>query len=324
MAYFSTTGTATDTAALYAALKTFLTTTAGWTLHDDVSATEPYFVAYSPGESGNERIYLRYLDSSTAGRISVSAWQYWNATTHAGVNGAYNTAFPTIVSSDSGSFVYWFFCDLDHVVVVTKISAVYAMQYAGIPDRFWSSSIATASGAISAGSDVVVQVDDASAVTVGKKAVIVDNANIELATVSARDTSSTPNTITFATVAKSYTSGAQIGEDPRPTLVAQNSSLAGYAVNGSNGWTATTGQNIVVDRPAWISYGDPDTRQGLTTLAAFVVYHSAVGNEEIRGTLKKVYATGGGNLSSEDTLTVGSDTYRAFNLATYGWAAIKV
>jgi len=326
MAYVSTTGIAANTAELYTALKTFLTTTAGWTLHDDVAQTNPYFVAYSPGESGRERIYLRYYDISTANQLCVAAFQYWNATTHAGVHGATNgdTSNPFIITSDTASFIYWIYADLDHVIIVTKIVSTYYIQYSGIIDRLWSSSIATSQASIAAGSNVVVPVDDASIFTVGRKYVIIDNANVELATVSAVDTGATPDTVTFATVTKSYSSGAQIGEDPRPVGSWRCDSIAGFFINGVAGWSSTSGQYYVSERiQTTMSYADPDARFGLTLLIPFPVICQTAGAQETRGSLTGVYAVGGDNTASEDTITVGSDTYTVFKTNWWGALAVK-
>jgi len=67
MAYHSTSGTATNTADLLTKLKDFLVTTCGWTLHDDGSATaEPYYVLKSVGESGNEDIYIQFINDTAS------------------------------------------------------------------------------------------------------------------------------------------------------------------------------------------------------------------------------------------------------------------
>ena len=45
--------------------------------------------------------------------------------------------------------------------------------------------------------------------------------------------------------------------------------------------------------------------------------------QELRGELIEVFAVGGGNVASEDTIQIGTDSYRVFNLTTGGWCAVK-
>lgn len=328
MAYHSTSGTATNTVDLLVKLKDFLVTTCGWTLHDDGSAqSEPYYVLKSVGESGNEDIYIQIInDTANSDCISVKGYLYWNAATHVGVKVVYSSGATMISTKDSATFLYWLYGDLDHMYVVTKIVATYYGHYSGIINRFWSAQTAVSQGAVTSGSNVVMQVDDASLLTAGKYYLIKDDANIERVQVTARDTGSTPHTITIATLVSGYAAGAKIGEDPQPVIIGRNTMPGNcYALNKWNGWASATGQvgSCGSVTSAFIAYTDPDARYGLVTMFPWLVAITGTGNEELRGELIEVYSIGPGAGDSEDVIDLGTGTYKMFNISSAGWCAIK-
>jgi hypothetical protein len=328
MAYHSTSGTATNTADFLTKLKDFLVTTCGWTLHDDGSAqAEPYYVLKSVGESGNEDIYIQFInDTANADCVSVKGYLYWNAATHVGVKVAFSSAATMISTKDATSFLYWLYADLDHLYVVTKIVATYYGHYSGVIKRLWSSQTAISQGAVTAGSNVVVQVDDASILTVNKRYIIKDNAAIERVLVTARDTGATPNTVTVAALVSGYAAGAKIGEDPQPVIIGKNTMPGNfYALNKWDGWTSATGQtgNCGAAHASMSGYCDPDVRYGLVTMFPWLVAMTAASNEELRGELIDVYSIGIGAGDSEDVIDLGTSTYKMFNISTAGWCAIK-
>ena len=327
MAYHSTSGIATNTADLLVALKNFLVDTVGWTLHDDGSSdTDPYYVFKSYGETGSEDIYLRYIDDSGSNRIFVEAYQYWNASTHTGLNVASNWTYTCVKTLDSSQFIYWLYGDLDHLFVVTKISSSYYGQYAGLINRFWSGAVALTQSAVSPGSDVVIPVSDASILQEAYYYLIKDDGGIGRIQVSSRDTVSTPNTITVYTLGQSFGAGAKIGEDPQPVITGYyNSPSSFYAVNRYDGSTLNGG---FTGRCGAANGGlqgdcDPEFRYGRTVLFPWLVSHNAPDNQELRGELIEVYSIGSGNVDVEDTLEIGSDTYKVFNLNGPGWCAVK-
>ena len=320
MAYHSTSGTAANTADFLIKLKDFLVTTCGWTLHDDqMGQAQPYFVTKSSGESGNEDIYMQFCNDTNVDIIAVKGCLYWNATTHAAVKDAFYPAGTCITTKDSGAFLYWFYGDMDHVFVVTKIVATYYGHYSGIIKRFWSDKIAITQGGANAGSNVVVQVDDASFVTVNKRYIIKDNANIERVLVTAKDTSATPNTVTIAVLANPYTVGAKMGEDPQPVIVSKNNMpSAFYAVNRWDGWASTTGQSGTCGaaNASFSGYCDPDLRYGVVVMFPWLVAMTAGNNDELRGELIEIYSVGPGAGDSEDVIDLGTSTYRMFNMSS--------
>ena len=327
MPYHNATAICPDKQTFLSALVDFLTTTVGWTLHDDMSGdAEPSYVFKSYGESGAEDIYLRFGDDATTDRIYVQAWQYWDATTHVGVNGAWYSSGTYIRIKDAAEFIYWFYADLDHVFIVTKVGSTYYGHYHGLLRRFWSDAVALTQAAVTAGSNVVIPVNDAALFLVDEYYLIKDNAAIERVKITARDTVSTPNTVTIETLANAYAAGAKIGEDPQPVVAGYYQSPGTfYAVNRFDGYVNYNGQygragsatgNLQSDC-------DPDKRYSRTVLFPWLASHQDASYQELRGEFIEVYAIGGGNVDSEDILEIGTDTYRAFNLNGPGWCAVK-
>jgi len=326
MSYHSSYQTASNTADLLAKLKTFLITTCGWTLHDDQMAlAQPYFVAYSEGESGAEDIYLQFIDDSSTNMISVRSALNWDATTHTAVKPVYSTS-TGIITSDSAPFNCWMFANLDRIFVVTRIGAVYNPHYSGILKRFWSDDIAITQASAAAGSNVTIPVNDASVLTAGKYYVIKDNANIARVQVTATNTSSTPNTITIATLSTGYSAGAKIGEDPQPVLVGLSSLSSGLFLNRHDGYTSQQAHTAYVRDPSTyqLNNTDPDSRYGLVAMFPLFVTSELSGYTELRGELIEVFSVGPGVGASEDVIDLGAETYKIFNVSGgSSWIAVK-
>jgi len=327
MAYHSTQGTAHGRLDLLNQIKDFLVTTVGWTLHDDQSAdAQPYYVFKSVGESGAEDIYLQYRISTSSGRLQVTAFQYWDAATHSGVNEGSSSSQTYVRVEDSADFIFWLFADKDHFFVVTKLLSSYYGQYGGLLERFWSAAVALTQEVAAAGSDVVVQVNDATIFTPDEYYIIKDNAGIERIRITAVDTATTPNTVTIENLAQAYAASAKIGEDPQPVMVGvYNSPGYFYAVNKFDGWSSVSGQQGRCGAANGGLQGetDPEMRYGTTLLFPWLASMYSAAYQELRGELIEVYATGGGNVASEDTIEIGADVYRVFNLYSGGWCAVK-
>lgn len=327
MAYHSTTGTADNSADFLVKLKDFLTTVAGWTLHDDGSAQpDPYYVLKSAGESGAEDIYLQFIDDSNTNRIAVRGSMYWDAAAHAGVKEAYHNSYTYIGTVDASPFLFWLFADLDHVFIVTKLVATYYGHYSGLIKRFWSGAVAVTQAAAAPGGDVVVQVNDASIFSVGSHYLIKDDAEIERVQVTAVDTVSTPNTVTLANLVNGYAAGAKIGEDPQPVIIGRNQMPGNfYALNKFDGWASASGQSgsCAAAHGNFHTAANPDQRYGLVTMFPWLVAHTSSAYKELRGELIEIYAIGSGAADSEDVLDLGSATYKIFNLSGPGWCAVK-
>jgi len=327
MPYHSTTAICPNKQNFLAALVDFLTNTVGWAIHDDLSGdATPSYVLRSYGESGAEDIYLRLVDDASADRIFVEAWQYWDAATHTGVNRAWYTSATYIRIRDAAEFIYWFFADLNHVFIVTKIGSTYYGHYHGLLRRFWSDAVALTQAAVTAGGNVIVPVNDATLFLIGEHYLIKDNAAIERVRITARDTTSSPNTVTIETLANGYSVGAKIGEDPQPVIVEHYQSPGSfYALNHFNGYYGYSGQNgrAGAAHGALSNDCDPDMRYGRTVLFPWLASHQDANYQELRGEFIEVYAIGGGNVDSEDILEIGPDRYRVFYLSGPGWCAVK-
>ncbi|MHB9038774.1 MAG: hypothetical protein ACYC64_19180 [Armatimonadota bacterium] len=326
MAYHSSYQTASNTADLLTKLKDFLITTCGWTLHDDgMAQAQPYFVAYSAGESGQEDIYLQFIDDSSTNLISVRGALYWDATSHASVKPVCSTS-TGIVTADSAPFNCWLFANLDRVFVMTRIGAIYNPHYSGIVKRFWSGDVAVTQQAASMGSNVTIQVNDASVLTPGKYYLIMDNANIARVQITATNTSSNPNTVTIASLATNYSAGAKIGEDPQPVIIGNSSLASCLLLNRHDGYTAQTSHSAYVrDFSSYqLSNTDPDSRYSMVAMFPLFVTSELTGFNELRGELIEVYSIGQGAGASEDVIDLGTATYKMFNLSGgSSWIAVK-
>jgi hypothetical protein len=307
-------------------LKSFLTTVCGWTLWDDqMGQAQPYFVAFSAGESGQEDIYLQFIDDASADRIAVRGALYWDAATHTAIKPVYS-ASTTIVTSDAGSFTYWMFGSLDRVAITTRIGSNYYVHYSGLIKRFWSDKVAVTQQAALAGSDVVVPVNDASVLSPGKYYYIKDNANIARVRVSATDVVSNPNTITIASLATGYAAGAKIGEDPQPIVVGYMNMGQCLVLNRSDGYSSQSGQVAYLrDFSTYQTQAtDPDARYQMVAMFPAFVTSESSGAEELRGELIDLYSIGPGAGVSEDVIDLGTSTYKMFNLTgTSSWVAIR-
>lgn len=326
MANHSLYQTASNTADLLAKLKDFLTNTCGWTLHDDgMTQAQPYFVVYSVGESGQEDIYLQFIDDSSTNMISIRGSLYWDATSHTAVKPVYSSN-TGIVTADTAQFNCWVFANLDRVFIVTRIGAIYNPHYSGLIKRFWSDQIAITQAVTGIGSDITVPVNDASILTTGRYYVIKDNANIARIQVTAVDIISNPNTVTIANLSTGYSAGAKIGEDPQPVLISYSNLPSCLLLNRYDGYTGQS-SHLAYARD-YVNYhlnnSDPDNRYGMVAMFPMFVTCEASGYNELRGELIDVHCIGPGAGASEDVLDLGTSTYKIFNNSGGStWIAVR-
>ncbi|MEN6358290.1 MAG: hypothetical protein ABFD83_14550 [Armatimonadota bacterium] len=327
MANHSSYQTASNTADLLAKLKDFLTNTCGWTLHDDgMGQAQPYFVAYSAGESGQEDIYLQFIDDSSTNMISIRGALYWDAASHTAVKPVYSASNTGIVTSDSASFNCWLFGSLDRVFIVTRIGAIYNPHYSGLIKRFWSEQIAVTQEAAGVGSDITVSVNDASILTPGKYYIIKDNTNITRVQITATDLVSNPNTVTIANLSAGYSAGAKIGEDPQPVIIGYSNLPGCLLLNRYDGYAGQS-THVAYARDFQnyqLNNSDPDNRYGMVAMFPVFVTCEASNYNELRGELIEVYCIGPGAGASEDVIDLGTSTYKMFNNSGgSSWLAVK-
>lgn len=328
MAYHTTSGIASNTADMLVKLKDFLTGTCGWTLWDDgMAEAQPYFVAYSSGESGREDIYLQFINDDYTNKISVIGALYWDNATHTAVKPVYYPDSTAFVTSDVDPFNYWIFANLDRVFIVTRLGTTYYGHYSGVIKRFWSDAVAVTQAGASLGDDVTVPVNDASAISPGEYYIIKDNLNIARVQVTGTDTSSNPNTVTIATLLTDYSAGAKIGEDPQAVIVGTGGLPGCYLLNGHNGYSGSSSHPAFAREFSGYQTGitDPDCRYRLVAMFPIFVCSDAAGYDELRGELIEVFSIGAGAGVSEDVIDLGTATYKIFYISggPNTWIAVR-
>jgi hypothetical protein len=325
MAYHSTSGTANNTADFFVRFKNFIVDTVGWTmLAVDMGAANPYLYVNSSGESGKETIYLLFDKfTANADKLCVRAALWWNPGTSAAVLPAGTTGYNYISTKDSATFLYWIYADLDHIVVITRTGTSYYGAYLGIPKRYWSSNMALTQADVTAGSNVVVPVDNASYFKPGQYYQIINRDKFERMQVTAIDTASTPNTITIVSLANAYVTGARVGEDVIPVLICRDTQLIQMHTGSRyNGWT-TSVIDISVNGSSGgaISNAVNDCRYNLIGIFPCWASCGTTNYSEVRGQLIEVYETSTSWGVSEDVVDAGGGvTYKYFYIGSKGFA----
>jgi hypothetical protein len=222
---------------------------------------EGYRIYKSNGEL-SDRIYEYIkIDWITANKITFRAHYFWNATTHAGVGAAYPSVYSSIYTSESG-FYFWIHGNKDLVLLCTKISTTYAFGGFGhIPKRFWTSCLATTANAETAGSNVVVEVNNTTNFRVacyyqivgaageGRDRILVNAINAGVS-------------LTITTLPRNYEANALIGNCPS-TFGNFGSTLTAFAhtcpynVVGTASGASYLGEVNLL----YLSHIDPDYRQ---------------------------------------------------------------
>jgi hypothetical protein len=239
MAHVYQQGLAKNTADLLIKLRDFMSTTAGWTLVQDTvttGATGQYFVVSSTGESGNEKIVLRF-HRQAANAINVYSYLSWSAGNGRVLAGSTSITSGTgtyLQTDDNQVFPYWWFASKDRVVGLTRAghrAGVSDTFYAGIYSRAKAAAFATTVNAEAAGANVVVEVNTTAPFQVGSRYVIADDNGFEYPKVTAI---AAGVSITVDLLQNSYLAGARIGEDVRPTIVL--ASTTGLGVGSGSHW----------------------------------------------------------------------------------------
>lgn len=301
----------------------YSTTGIGWTLHDSYYATDEnnvatndWFVIYSAGENGHDDIYYKVTLSSTTG-IKITGYLYWDASTNSGTQGYAvweNWSIP-----DAYVPVLWVYGDLDQVFSVTRentSSSTYTATLFGVAvNPMYSRDVATCSGALTAGTDVSINVGTVpSSWKVGQKIFIRDTVNVARITITAK----TASTIT-ATLATDYLAGAKLTAElnyfapSSTTFTSSPYSLITHA--GTKAADMGSWQNSV-----GIPGFSPET---LNADLLIVPYYSYVTSVGYHGELKHVFKSS----SAHSALTLYQDvadgtSYRAFTIGS-NYVAVK-
>lgn len=285
----------------------------GWTLHDSSYATNEnspasndYFVIKSTGESGKEDLYFKITYSSTSGNIQIQMFQYWNNSTHAGVNG--QTAANNLAVTESASGTLYIYGNLDYLFIGTIIGAsIYGCLFGIVDDSVYDRTIAASSSSVSAGSNVVVTLDNVpSSWVVGGKVVVRDNTNIERITISAIS----GNDVTFTSISASYAAGCKFAKDY--PVICQNSTnmsstfICMFGHNGSKLQSVSLSPSVLVPGNS----GDPDPAENEYMASRIDVGNDTVGYLGGFTNILAIPATGFAHLSVYTTAE--GVNYRAF------------
>lgn len=245
---------------------------AGWTLHDDVSADNKVYK--TNGIAGAYPYIYVELTKDTTG-VHMELWLYWNATTHVGTAKAY--------SSTSYNYCNW--GATRDMALIGNANFVALHQYtdtygclAGFLDEIFYSETTTTSGAITAGSSVDIPVADSSYIMEGQFVQIVGvdyEGREKLIVTNVPD----PYTITVDNLLVDYAAGAFVGAVPCPA------GITGYATNNRFQllcYILSTGTAVSVNShygnlssPMSYSHYDPDQSVNFYGLATPHVIYSA-------------------------------------------------
>ena len=246
----------------------FVENQAGWTIHDNISATEKVF--WTQGESGSiEKQYLHI--KSDAAYVYIYAYTYWNAATHVGYGGAY-TSYTYCRASSNTVGVYRFLGNKNIVGIAVPGSGHLIAGHFGADGDIGSFPKATLSAGASAGSNVVLSVDNTTNFRVASTCIIVDYStgirdDVEIVSISSGVS------ITVATLANNYTSGSVIGESPSVFGVATSYSSQNYqriTMGGVSGSAPNAPGSRVVAAPMFVNYS-PSLTNDLYVLAPRVI-----------------------------------------------------
>ena len=241
-------------------------------------------------------VFVRQTGSNST-YVNFRAFENWDATWHYGTAKAYDYDNPhTYIAASEGSFYSWIYGSLDVVFLYTLISTTYAQAGFGhLNKRYWPTPVSSATGAISSGSNVIVSIDSAANFIVGKKYQIVGRYTSEdiqtgfreTATLSAADTVSSPNTLTFSSITNNYDSGALIGKTPSTFVLMPSGGDTMYqtcpwVASGSNA-APPTAQSVSPFITENSSSTAPETRTGSYILQPLAFYTSYGTSEGLAG-----------------------------------------
>lgn len=289
----------------------------GWTLHDAVYATDEdnvsfgdYFVAYSPGESGKEDIYVKVTYAS--GFINCHVYLHWNASTHIGVTAA-GTA-NNWTNTNSLNATLWVYGDLDSVVCIGKYAYYYGVIFGHCPGSQFATEVAISSGTVSSGSNVVVTVDAVPAGwAVGRKIFIRDQVNVEIVTIA----DITGTSITLSSVAVNYLAGCKLQGDVTYMHSGTNGLIASASLITSHSGSKSVSHTLE-------PYALPSavTADGLSGGAALIpIYFST--STSLIGPVKNMQLRSNSGATAEQTdIDNDGNTYRWFNIFSNKYVSI--
>lgn len=299
----------------------YSTTGIGWTLHDSSYAVDEdnltdgdYIVVYSPGESGDEDIYIKFSYETTTYWMTVIGYLYWNNSTHAGVTAFNATVYGLMTRGTDHSI--WIYGDLDAFNLVQNYNTtLYECAYFGrTTGLLYDDTVATCSSALTAGSDVSIALDAVpSTWKVGQSFFVRDNAGIEKATIK----TIVSNTIT-ADLTNSYAAGSKSATDlcytiPRAVAVGSSYGLINHDGDAGGTYTTLSGNTILT---SIITNNVPDTMNDAYLCEPIALYDTSP--DGYYGVLKNIFKTASSGKTTLDILTSNDGTeYRFFVVGSY-------
>lgn len=272
--------------AYWADVQTFMIDV-GWTLHDDVDASNKVYKTNGV-ESNYPYIYIKLTKG--VNKVSMILYLYWNNSTHVGSVNAYYSATYNSVSYLS-TYEMGLIGNEDSVSLI-NYAGYYGATFGFCSDLFYS-GITTISGAVSAGDYVDLPVVDTTVFTVGQNVQIVgiDYEGRDPLIIS--DVQGTTH-VTVENLPRNYASGAFIGVSPCPAVSNCGSStkdrfypLCHRSVAGTtNGASAPYMTSIT---PITVSSIDPDLSTGfygLTIPYLYITADSVIGQLNFDGMCK--------------------------------------
>lgn len=140
---------------------------AGWTLHDDIAATNKVYK--SNGEDGAKLYgYVRVYVSTY---IYVESWTQWNATTHAGVGSGYLSN--NFITGTNTTAYFGVYGNKDLIAACAHGVSNGLIVFGHLPTQVTTTPKAVLASNASSGSDVTVTVDSTSGFGAGRYYIIV-------------------------------------------------------------------------------------------------------------------------------------------------------
>ncbi len=289
-----------------------LLASAGWTTHDDQITAGKYLVMKAPGETaGNLPVYIEFNNSVYADNIYTRMYTYWNATTHAGVNGMYYSSYGKLPTDDDGSFYLWVYANKDWATLVTKkLSGNYYMIGCGMAKRIYAKPLGVLQNAAGSGTSVTLTLasGETDGFVAGDYYQIVGNAGEGTDRVLVDSVDAANDQITINNLPRNYGSGSQIGIAPFVGFIwyylwSQDGMGVSLPYNASGTGAAATGDNLTKNNMVALSHEDPNTRTGKVTLVPITIsdghgYFLYLSENHVR-------CNSGTDNSFENTLSVG-------------------
>jgi len=294
----------------------YSTTGIGWTLHDAVYAIDEntlssgdYFVVYSPGESGDDDMYIKFTYGTAGTWLYSRGFLYWDNATHAGVLSFPSTDYD-VMPAGSG-YKLWVYGDLSTFAAVQYNGAYYGGWWGKSENLLYSDTVATSSAAVGTGTDVVITLDAVPATwQVGQALFIRDTVTAKKIVIKAIAGLDITADITTAMAA-----GCKLQADWSFFVSGQNNFYAyQYGIAAHDGTFGGSSAYATGSAPTLITgSAAPDTMNGDIPAARIDLYDTTP--DAYYGTLRNIFSVKNtGRVDEEVLVTKEGGQYRYFYL----------